>query len=177
MGKHLELYEIDERIRTILESTENADGELTEEQFTEIEQMQMDASDAGEMWARYMKELEYERDLVKVEVQRLALMGARREKRLRQIKERVCEQMQLAGWDHLKGPIHTLRVQNSPPQLDVKDETAIPQDYWIPQDPVLDKRRALKDLKDGKPVPGADIYRGVHLRIYLTGVAKPPVEA
>jgi hypothetical protein len=48
----------------------------------------------------------------------------------------------------------TLSVRPGPPALAVLDEAVIPDAYWKPRDPVLDRAGLLSDLKVGVPVAG-----------------------
>ena len=51
-------------------------------------------------------------------------------------------------------PDLTLSVRYGSPTLVVLDEQTIPERYWLPQRPRLDRIRVTSDLKRGMPVPG-----------------------
>lgn len=54
-------------------------------------------------------------------------------------------------------PDFTLSVRPGSPALVVVDEASIPQTYWQPSEPRLDRFGLLGDLKIGRPVPGVQL--------------------
>lgn len=71
----------------------------------------------------------------------------------------------------LELPCGTFTLKDVPPKLDVYDESKIPADYWVPIDPVLDKKNLGKALREnakafkttGAPmveIPGARLGNG-----------------
>ncbi len=55
----------------------------------------------------------------------------------------------------IKAPDFTLSVRPGSAAVTIIDETVIPEAYWKPRDPVLDRSRLLSDLKGGVQVAGA----------------------
>lgn len=68
----------------------------------------------------------------------------------------IQEAMDIAQQERIEFPNATVTVRNSPPSVQVLDESEIPSQFWKKQDPLLDKRELLKALKDG-PVAGATL--------------------
>lgn len=88
-------------------------------------------------------------------------MGAMRE-RLERIeaacaKKREVAQavMEDAGIEKILEPDFTVSLRVSPPGVAVVNEAEIPEPYWIPQPPKLDRKGILDTLKTGTRVPGA----------------------
>jgi len=88
-------------------------------------------------------------------------MGAMRE-RLERIetacaKKRDVAQavMEDAGIEKILEPDFTVSLRVSPPSIAVVNEAEIPEPYWIPQAPKLDRKGILDALKTGSRVPGA----------------------
>ncbi len=54
-------------------------------------------------------------------------------------------------------PDFTVSLRPAPPALVVTDEAVIPEDYWVPQPPKLDRLSLLAALKRGKATPGATL--------------------
>lgn len=88
-------------------------------------------------------------------------MGAMRE-RLERIeaasaKKREVAQaiMEDAGIEKILEPDFTVSLRVSPPGVAVTNEAEIPEPYWIPQPPKLDRKGILDALKTGTRVPGA----------------------
>ena len=63
--------------------------------------------------------------------------------------------MEDAGIERLLEPDFTVSLRISPPGVAVVSEAEIPEPYWIPQPPKLDRKGILDALKAGKTVPGA----------------------
>ncbi len=57
----------------------------------------------------------------------------------------------------IAAPDFTISVRPGSPALVVVDEHAIPEPYWEPREPRLDRIGLLKDLKLGVPVSGAEL--------------------
>lgn len=90
-----------------------------------------------------------------------ARMGAMRE-RLERIetasskkREVVQAVMEDAGIEKILEPDFTVSLRVSPPSIAVVNESEIPETYWIPQPPKLDRKGILDALKTGTRVPGA----------------------
>ena len=63
--------------------------------------------------------------------------------------------MEDAGLEKILEPDFTVSLRVSPPGVAVVNEAEIPDPFWIPQPPKLDRKGILDSLKAGKPVPGA----------------------
>lgn len=63
--------------------------------------------------------------------------------------------MEDAGIEKILEPDFTVSLRVSPPAVAVVNEAEIPEAYWIPQPPKLDRKGILDTLKTGVHVPGA----------------------
>ena len=68
--------------------------------------------------------------------------------------------MERAEIKKLAEPDFTAALRAVPPSLLVTDETQIPEPFWKPQPPKLDKRGVLAALSAGRTVPGAQLGNG-----------------
>lgn len=59
----------------------------------------------------------------------------------------------------LERPAGTVSLRATAPSAVITNEAEIPTEYWVRQDPKLDKRALLAALKDG-PVAGASLSNG-----------------
>ena len=57
----------------------------------------------------------------------------------------------------IKAPDFTLSLRTGSPALVVLDEGAIPQPYWEPREPRLNRLQLLADLKRGATIAGAQL--------------------
>ena len=70
-------------------------------------------------------------------------------------RELVTSVMERADIKKLAEPDFTASLRASPPAVVVTDEGQIPQAYWKPQPPKLDRQGISTALKSGVAVPGA----------------------
>ena len=70
-------------------------------------------------------------------------------------RELVSSVMERADIKKLAEPDFTASLRASPPAIVVTDEGQIPQAYWKPQPPKLDRQGISAVLKSGAAVPGA----------------------
>jgi hypothetical protein len=79
------------------------------------------------------------------------------ETRAQKKRELVLTVMAESGIDKLMAPDFTASLRPSPPSVVVTDETLVPEWFWVPQAPKLDRRRMLEVLKCGQQVLGAEL--------------------
>jgi hypothetical protein len=72
--------------------------------------------------------------------------------RKREVAQAVMED---AGIEKILEPDFTVSLRVSPPGVAVTNEAEIPEPYWIPQPPKLDRKGILDALKTGNRIPGA----------------------
>ena len=69
--------------------------------------------------------------------------------------EPTIEAMNEVGLKKLEQPDFTASTRLGSPALVVTSEQVIPEAYWVPQSPRLDRQGLTADLKRGKDIPGA----------------------
>ena len=84
----------------------------------------------------------------------------RLEERADRKKEIVATVMERAGLKKLMQPDFTLSLRLTSPPLVVVDEAQIPDAFWKPQAPKLDRQGLIGALKNGRDVPGATLGNG-----------------
>jgi len=84
--------------------------------------------------------------------------------RLTRLEERGAKKRQLAleamsevGLKKLEQPDFTASARSGLPGLVVVSEETIPEDFWVPQPPKLDRQALLGELKRGTVVPGTQL--------------------
>jgi hypothetical protein len=65
--------------------------------------------------------------------------------------------MEESGIEKIVEPDFTVSLRISPPAVVITSETDIPERYWLPQPPKLDRRGILDSLKMGTRVAGAEL--------------------
>lgn len=82
------------------------------------------------------------------------------EKRIAMRRVAILTAMQSGEIDKLVTPAGTISRKDVPRSAIIPEESAIPADYWKPQEPKLDKKAVLEALKAGTVVPGAQLSNG-----------------
>jgi Siphovirus Gp157 len=84
--------------------------------------------------------------------------------RLTRLEERGTKKRQLAldamcevGLKKLEQPDFTASARTGLPPLVIVADDVIPEPYWVPQPPKLDRQSLLADLKRGDVIPGAQL--------------------
>ena len=72
----------------------------------------------------------------------------------REVAQAVMEE---AGIEKILEPDFTVSLRVAPPGVVVTNEEEIPEWFWIPQEPKLDRKRILDCLKAGTAVMGASL--------------------
>jgi len=85
-------------------------------------------------------------------------------RRLARLEDRGMKKRQLAmeamievGLKKLEQPDFTASARSGSPALVVVSEDLVPEAYWVPQPPKLDRQSLLAVLKRGAEVPGAQL--------------------
>jgi len=85
---------------------------------------------------------------------------ARLEVRADKKRALVASVMERADIKKLTEPDFTASLRQVPPGLVVVDERAVPDPFWKPQPPKLDRKGLLAALNAGQSVPGASLGNG-----------------
>ena len=70
-------------------------------------------------------------------------------------REAALNAMERADMIKLMAPDFTVSIRINPPSLVVTSEAEIPQEFWVPQPPKLNKKGLLDAINSGWAVPGA----------------------
>ncbi len=160
----MKLYELTQNYLNLQELLENPEipAEMIE---TALNEVGGQIEDKAENIAKLIKTLEANVSGYKTEEKRLADRRKSEESRITWLKNYIFDSMKAIGKTKSKGQVFNLSIQKNPPSLNVEDEKLIPEEYWIEQAPVLDKKTLLAALKAGEEIPGVSIKQTESLRI------------
>lgn len=160
------LYELSTQYRALEEALGTMDdAEQVQSALDEMNALGETIQDKALGIARVLKNLQSDADAIKAEEQRFAARRKAIENNLARLKAYAVEMLDAAGIDSAKDQLFTVKVQDSPPSVDLYDPEKLPDTYYVPVEPRVDKRAILDDLKSGKDVPGAAIMRTRSLRV------------
>lgn len=115
--------------------------------------------------AKLIKTIEAEAKALKFEEDRLKKRRQALENNAGRLKDYAEQSLIATGKERIKGQTFTLRLQYNPPSVQVIDEKLIPAHYLVEQQPSIDKKGILEDLKNEIAVEGATLQRVRSLRI------------
>ena len=141
---------------------EDADEQMI---FDTLESIEGEIEDKADNYAKIIKSFESISNGLKVEEERLNKRRKSYENRVLQLKKNLESVMLNTGKTKFKTNLFSFGIQNNPPSVEVENEMMIPKKYYIEQEPKLDKKAILEDLKNGIEVPGASKKQTESLRI------------
>jgi hypothetical protein len=160
----ISLYEMTAQQRELLEMDieDEQDGQAMVDLLNELAD---DIEAKAARVAYVVRQLEAEAEAIRGEERRLRNRREVREHKIERMKEYLLDGMVAAGVRKAGDVNFTVSVRKSPPSLVVHSERAMPERYWIQPPPVLDKKALKQDLKDGRPIAGAELVQREHVRI------------
>jgi hypothetical protein len=165
----MSLYEIDSRIKAIIDNLYEAadeNGEVDAEiDFSELKQLQEDRKTKLENIALYIKNTEAEAKAIKEEEEKLKTRRERLENRADRLRDLMITSMQEAKEPELETARCKARIKDNE-VTEIINEDLIPEEFIkvkIKRDP--DKTAIKKAIKAGTEVAGATL--GIHTTIKI----------
>lgn len=159
----MKLYEITGEILELLMMAE--DLELDQKMIRDtMEGLDFEFEEKAEAYAKVVKTLEMDIAGLDEEIQRMTKRKATIKNNIDRLKRSLEGAMIATGKRKFKTPLFGFGIQKNPPSLNVLDESKIPEEFWIEQQPKLDKKAALAYVKENK-VDWAELSQTESLRI------------
>lgn len=159
----MKLYEITGEILELLTMAE--DLELDQKMIQDtMEGLDFEFEEKAEAYAKVVKTLEMDIAGLDEEIQRMTKRKATIKNNIDRLKRSLEGAMIATGKRKFKTPLFGFGIQKNPPSLNVLDESKIPEEFWIEQQPKLDKKAALAYVKENE-VDWAELSQTESLRI------------
>lgn len=159
----MKLYEITGEILELLTMAE--DSELDQKMIRDtMEGLDFEFEEKAEAYAKVVKTLEMDIAGLDEEIQRMTKRKATIKNNIDRLKRSLEGAMIATGKRKFKTPLFGFGIQKNPPSLNVLDESKIPEEFWIEQQPKLDKKAALAYVKENE-VDWAELSQTESLRI------------
>ena len=148
----MKLYELADNYRNLVEllDDETIDPVVVLEAINQIEG---DIIEKAQNIAKALINTHSEIESIKTEERRLAARRKALQGKYDGMKDWVGFNLKKAGIKKVGGII-PMTFRKCPPSVEIVDINKIPADYFIPQDPALDKKKILEVLKIGTDVQG-----------------------
>lgn len=156
------LYEIDNELRMLLENAVDPEtGEINDDAFDRLEELQMAWDQKVENIGCYIKNLKSDAEALKQEKMNLS--------RRQQYAENKAERLTRYLTDMLSGQTYTsprvdIRYRTST-QVKCSDITKVPEGYLKYKDPELDKTAIKNALKNGEEIEGCFLEEIKNLQV------------
>lgn len=144
------LYDEDWDPETLVDTLDGIEGEIEEK---------------AENYAKIMKQMELDIAGYDAEEKRMAAKRRALENRKERLKNALYEAMKAVGRPKFKTALFSFGIQNNPPSLAIADRATVPEKYLIPQDPKIDKKAIIAELKAGTVIEGMRLVQGESLKI------------
>ena len=158
----MKLYELTQSYQQVLEIAEQLDAETLKDTLDSINDA---VEQKVENTAFVVKQLEANVSVIDEEIKRLQAMKGTQTNNIKSLKLYLQESMEKVGLDKVQGKLIKIAIQNNPQSVEVLNENVIPKNYFVEQNPKLDKKALLTDLKGGVQVEGVEIKQTRSLRI------------
>ncbi|MDO4680930.1 MAG: siphovirus Gp157 family protein [Aerococcus sp.] len=161
----LSMYHLNEEYLDLMEAFDKAQSEEEIDDALEVLQLnQGDLEAKMDDYIAFLRHLKSVTEEQKAEENRIKERRQGVEKLIERLKETMQQAMTLRGQQKIKTSLNTVYIQMNPPKLDISEHAKIPDTFYIPQAPKLDKK-ALKDyIKADHTLPGVKLKQTESLR-------------
>ena len=158
------LYELTEDYKQLLDMMEDPD--ISEEAILNtLEFVDEEIEDKLDGYGRVIRTIEFNAENKKKEAERLLERAKSEKNRAESLKKRIEGAMLAMDKPKVKTLLFSYNIQNNAPSLDIETEQFIPEDYYIKQEPKLDRRCLLDAIKKGIEIQGVSIKQTASLRM------------
>ena len=159
----MKLYEITGEILELLTMAE--DLELNQKMIQDtMEGLDFEFEEKAEAYAKVVKTLEMDIAGLDKEIQRMTKRKATIKNNIDRLKRSLEGAMIATGKRKFKTPLFGFGIQKNPPSLNILDKSKVPAEFWIEQQPKLDKKAALAYIKENE-ADWAELSQTESLRI------------
>lgn len=156
------LYELTSNYKYVLDLADELDEQTLQDTLDSIKEPLEQKVDNT---AKLIKAMENDAKAFKEEEIRIKQRRQAIENNIKRIKERLQYDLESNELDKIEGKTFKVSVQNNPVSIKILDEKMIPKGYFIEQEPKLNKKELLEDMKRGEEIFGAELQQTRSIRI------------
>lgn len=153
-----ELSEIETQILEQLESEEGIDKTL-------YESLKLDEEEKIVSCAKVYRQILSDVQVCKDEEKRLSERKKKLENSAERLKGLMFDGMKMTDAKKIHRPEFDIAIRKNPPSLQIAPDARIPDEYYKPQAPVLDKALLKDDVKSGLFIDGVQLVQVERLEI------------
>ena len=142
----LKLYEIAQEYMQLCEIVEDTD--VDEQVFEDtLAGIEAELEEKADAYAVILTNLDNDVEKIDKEIERLTKMKKTLKSRSDFLKRNLTNTMLLMDKKKFKTDIHSYSISKNAPSLNILDEAKIPEKYMVAQEPKLDRKALLSDVK------------------------------
>ena len=158
------LYKISERLLQALEMAES--DEYSDDVINNtLDAIEWELEEKADNYAKMITVINGEIETAKKEKERIKAVINTKDNIIKRLKYNLQNTMDITGKRKFKTDLHSFRIQNNPPSVEILNEKEIPGEYYTIPEPIIKKVDILKALKSGVDVPGVELRQTESLRI------------
>lgn len=116
--------------------------------FDTMEGLEGEIEDKADGYAKIIAQLNADASAIKAEEERLYSRRKAIENRVKDMKDRLQNMMEMTGKTKFKTALYSFSIQKNPVSLVIDNERIIPPKWWIKQEPKLDKKGITEWLRE-----------------------------
>lgn len=160
----MNLYELTTNFREVLEMAQ--DPSIDPQAIADtLEAIEGEIEYKADGYAKVIKELDADVNKLTAEIDRLTERKQVLQNNIKNMKQSLTVAMQTTGKTKFKTDLFSFNVQKNPPSLVIDNEEKIPKEFYVPQEPKLDKSLIKDLLKNGKTLDYAHLEQSEGVRI------------
>lgn len=162
----MELYKITDNmilLKTMLDNAETPEDRQCA--IDTLESVEFDFNEKIDNIVKLIRNWEGEALAIENEKKRLAARGDSLSKNIDKLKEYMYNELKKLNQNKVQTDLFTVSVRKNPKKVVVLDLLDVPVDYLKFQEPVIDKRKIMQDLNEGKEIAGVELRQDESLII------------
>lgn len=157
------IYDLTEGFLRVYEQISN--GEDSQLYLDTLESINVNIENKANGYAKIIKSVEGDNEAISKEIKRLQDRKKSNDNAIKNLKSNLQFAMERTDKKAFRTELFSFGIQNNPPKATVTDENKLPKKYYVEQEPKLDKKLLLDDLKNQVEIDGASITQDAGLRI------------
>lgn len=153
------LYNLSAEVAALKEKLEASD--LDEQTIADtLEAESFDFEEKCRATAYVIKEFQAKEEALTCAIDEMVYRKKGMKNRITGLQAYLLDCMQLAGVRKVEGVEFDISIRKNPHAVKIIDSGLVPKAYWKIPEPapaILDKKALLKDMKDGKSIPGCQL--------------------
>ena len=159
----LSIYNITDDFSQIMAEIESNGGEISPEIDEKLQINQLNLIEKTTNYIHVIKTLDYECDIIDIEIKRLQDLKKQRTNFTQSLKDRLKNAMQAMELTEIKTALNKINFRKSE-SVEVIDESILPSNVLI-YEPKIDKNKIKEIIKNGGLVSGAKLVENQNLQI------------